>query len=599
MKTVNRRAWQFERRIVTIMATDVADYCRHMAADDELTLSRFLAYRQVTEHVIRSNRGRMFGVAGDSWMAEFPLPLDAVRAAIETQRAIERRNFLLPEENRIRLRIGLHMGDVMVDTSGLFGDEVNIAARLQQICAPGHLMLSEAVFHSVESQIDVSFNALGPRQLKNIFAPVSAFSVNPGVTNGETGNVSRDAAIEQAQRHDRTSALAVLPFHVHGDGPADEFGGEAFAGSLINGLSRLRWLPVLSQWSSLRFMSGRHGPCEIGRALGTRYLVTGRLKLSGSELRVTINLIDAGCGHNLWGRTFALDPASPATAQDDFTTAAVSALEVELERAEFARLSVKKKADLNAWELSRRGTWHLKKLTREHLDIAVECFRAAVERDPGSSEALIQLATCGFAKIWMHRHDAALLRETETLARKACLLDPQDARVYLVIAFLKLVTRAPERARTYLQRSLDLNPSFAMAHCGMGSSYTLAGEPANAIAHYQRAMRLSPCDPLTFHFLGETALAYHLLGEWEAAVDHAERALNIRARYRLAKVVQIATLGRTGEVAKARAEVKAWSGAFLHRGIERLPFSDGRWNSTIIEGLRLAGCDADECEREK
>ncbi|WP_169309520.1 adenylate/guanylate cyclase domain-containing protein [Rhodomicrobium vannielii] len=594
---MNRRAWQFERRIVTIMATDVADYCRLMGADDELTLSRFLTYRQITEHVIRSNRGRMFGVAGDSWMAEFPVPLDAVRAAIETQRAIKRRNCLLPEENRIRLRIGLHMGDVIVDSSGLFGDEVNIAARLQQICAPGHLVLSEAVVRSVEGQIDVAFDPLGPRQLKNILAPVSAFSANLGATAAETGDVACEAAMQPPQGHDRKPVLAVLPFQIHRNGPVDEFCGEVFADSLVNGLSRLRWLPVLSQWSSLRFQNGQRSPCEIGRALGARYLVTGRLKLSGSQLDVTVNLIDSSNCHNLWGRTFALDPTSLAEAQNDFTTAAVSAL--ELERAEFARLSVKKKEDLNPWELVRRGTWHLKKLTEDHLAIAAEFFQTAVEGDPGSSEALIQLATCHFSDIWMHSRDAALLRETEELARKACLLDPQDARVYLVIGLVKLATEMPERARSYFQRSLELNPSFPAAHCCLGSSYTLAGEPGIAIAHFQRAMRLSPCDPLTFHFLGETALAYHLIGEWAAAADHAERALNLRARYRLAKVVQIATFARSGEVAKARAEIEKWPGAFFVREVERLPFNDRSWNATLIEGLRLAGCDATDDGRDE
>jgi TolB-like protein len=490
------------------------------------------------------------------------------------------------------------MGDVIVDSSGLFGDEVNIAARLQQICAPGHLVLSEAVVRCVEGHINVAFDPLGPRQLKNILAPVSAFSANLGATAAEAGEVTREAPIRPLS-HDRKPVLAVLPFQIHRNGPADEFCGEVFADSLVNGLSRLRWLPVLSQWSSLQFNVGKHGPCEIGRALGARYLVTGRLKLSGSQLDVTVNLIDAGCGHNLWGRTFALDPTSLAEAQDDFTTAAVSALELELERAEFARLSVKKKEDLNPWELVRRGTWHLKKLTEDHLAIAAEFFQTAVDGDPGSSEALIQLATCHFSEIWMHRKNTALLRETEDLAREACLLDPQDARVYFVIGLVKLATETPERARDYFQRALELNPSFPAAHCGMGSSYTLAGEPGIAIAHFQRAMRLSPCDPLTFHFLGETALAYHLIGEWAAAADHAERALNLRARYRLAKVVQIATLARSGEVAKARAEKQKWPRAFLQREVERLPFSDRSWNAILIEGLRLAGCDATDDGRDK
>jgi class 3 adenylate cyclase/TolB-like protein len=596
MKVVNKRAWQFERRIVTIMATDVADYCRHMGADDEITLSRFLTYREITEHVIRSNRGRMFGVAGDSWMAEFSTPLDAVRAAIETQHAIARRNLPLPEENRIRFRIGLHMGDVIVDSSGLFGDEVNIAARLQQICAPGHLMLSEAVVSAVEEKINVAFKPLGPRHLKNILAPVFAFSANLGPTQDE---VSPGTAIQSTQDRNLKPALAVLPFEVEGYVAAGETSSEALADSLVNGLSRLRWLPILSQWSSLRFHNAKRSPCEIGQALGSRYLVAGRLKHCGTELRVTVNLIDASNCHNLWGRTFSFDATSLAAAQDDFTTAAVSALEVELERAEFARLSVKKKEQLDAWELVRRGTWHLKKLNKSHLDIAAEYFKAALDRDPGSSEALIQLATCHFAQIWMDRREPGLLRETEDLARKACLIDPQDARVYFVIALVKLATDAPQHARIYFQRAIELNPSFAAAHCGLGSCCTMAGAPAMAIAHLQRAMRLSPCDPLTFHFLGETALAYHLIGEWAAAADHAERALHLRKRYRLARIVQIATLARSGDTAKAGAEMEKWPPAFFQREVERLPFKDRSWNAFLIEGLRLAGCDAHDRSREK
>jgi len=595
MDAVRKGVWHFERRFVTILAADVSDYCRHMGADDEVTLSRFLAYRQIMEHIIRTNRGRMFGVAGDSWMAEFAAPLDAVRAAIESQRTIERRNSLLPEENRIRFRVGLHMGDVIVDSSGLFGDEVNIAARLQQLCAPGHLVLSEAVFRSLEGRVDVACTALGPRRLKNILAPVSAFSVDLTPPKTEALPLPPPPQLKRPQPgFDGKPALAVLPFQMQGGEQTDAALGESFAEYLVNGLSNLRWLPVLSQWSSFRFKGGSETPREIGRVLGARYLVTGGLRLAGEELRVTVNLIDAGSGLNLWGRTFQFHAATLPAAQDDFTTAAVSALEVEIERAEFARLSGQKKEELNSWELVRRGTWHLKKLKKRHSALAHDMFSEALRRDPGSSEALILLATWHFCDVWMNGKNPASLKRAEELAREALLVDPQDSRVYFLIGLVKLTTGEPDRSRAYFQRAIELNPSFAPAHCGMGSSYTLSGDPKNAIDHIQRAIHLSPSDPLAFHFLGEISLAYHLAGDWAAALDFADRAINLRARYLLAKVIQIASLARSGHSERARALREDWSADFLHRQIDRLPFTDRCWHNYLIEGIRLAGCEESE-----
>ncbi len=591
MSNVRKLATRFKRRLVTILAGDVADYCRLMGADDELTLLQLLDYRQLLENIITSGGGRMFGVAGDSWMAEFASPVEAVRCAIECQRSIEARNSDLPEEKRVRFRIGIHMGDVIANNSNLFGDEVNIAARLQQLCRPGHLVVSDEVFRHVLGKIDVRFSALGLQRLKNISAAVSAFTADIIAASGSSAPQHLSAGVDLSKPVPGflgKPAIAVLPFKTLGEN--SEYLGEGFAEDLVNGLSNLRWFPVISRCSSFIFQNHAIDTASIGRALGAHYLVTGSVRPAGKDFRLTVTLIEAENGVNLWSQRYQIDFSNFLDTQDEIIASIVSVLNSEIERAEHTRLRTREVKVLESWELVRRGIWHTYKFTKEDAAIARGLFEEALSRDPGSGEARIHLAWWHFWDVWTKRRDASGLRITEKLAREATLIDQRDARAHLLVGLALLFSGQPEEARIHFFDAIALNPSLAAAHACIGTTYIFAGKAKESIAPLLLSLRLNPNDPFRFHFLGELAVAFYMQDDWARACEFAERALQVRPGYWYSKAILIASLARSGRIRQA---LEIWDKLPVQFSIEQInwvPFLDRRWNDHIMDGLRLAGC---------
>ncbi len=593
MSNVRKLATRFRRRLVTILAGDVADYCRLMGADDETTLLQLLDYRQLLENITASGGGRMFGVAGDSWMAEFASPVEAVRCAMECQRSVEARNSELPEEKRVRFRIGIHMGDVIANNSNLFGDEVNIAARLQQLCRPGHLVVSDEVFRHALGKVDVRFSALGLQRLKNIPTAISAYTADIIAASGSSAPQHLSAGVDLSEPvpgfHGKP-AIAVLPFKTLGGGSDSEYLGEGFAEDLVNGLSNVRWFPVISRCSSFIFQNHAIDTASIGRALGARYLVTGSMRRVGNDFRLTVTLIEAENGLNLWSQRYQIGFSEFLDTQDDISASIVSVLDSEIERAEHTRLRTREVKDLDSWELIRRGIWHTYRFTKEDAAIGRELFEEALRRDPASGEVRIQLAWWHFWDVWTKRRDHSGLRITEKLSREAALIDQRDARAHLLIGLALMIMRQPEEARIHFHDAIAVNPSLAAAHACLGMSYILAGEAKEGVEPLLLSLRLNPNDPFRFHFLGELAVAFYMQDDWARACEFAERALQVRPGYWYSKAILIASLARSGRIRKALEIRDKLPVQFSIEQIDWLPFLDREWNDHIMDGLRLAGC---------
>jgi adenylate cyclase len=591
MGNVSKLSTRFKRRLVTILAADVAGFCRLMGADDESTLSQLLAYRQVLDDIVAAGGGRMFGVAGDSWMAEFASPVEAVRCAVECQRAIEARHGELPEEKRIRYRIGIHMGDVIANSSNLFGDEVNIAARLQQLCRPGHLIVSDEVFRHVLGKVDLRFSALGVQRLKNIPTPISAFTADIIAASGPSAPQHLSTGVDVSKPVPGflgKPALAVLPFNTLGGGSDSEYLGEGFAEDLVNGLSNLRWFPVISRCSSFIFKNQAIDTASIGRALGARYLVTGSVRPAAKDFRLTVSLIEAANGQNLWSHKSQIGFSKFLDTQDEISASIVSLLDSEVERAEQTQLRTREVKDLDSWELIRRGTWHLYRFTKDDAPLARGFFEEALRRDPASGEARIHLAWWHFWDIWTSQSDPLGLLLAKTYAREASLIDERDARAHFLIGLSQMMMGQPEEARVAFHNAIALNPSLAAAHACLGTSYIFAGQAQEGVAPLLLSLRLNPYDPFRFVFLGELAVAFHMQGEWEKACEFAERALHVRPGYWYANAIRIASLARSGRIGKA-LENQA-PAQFSISKINWLPFLDRKWIDYLIEGLKLAGC---------
>ena len=383
-------------------------------------------------------------------------------------------------------------------------------------------------------------------------------------------------------------ALAVLPFKTLGGGSDSEYLGEGFAEDLVNGLSNVRWFPVISRCSSFIFKDQAIDTTSIGRTLGARYLVTGSVRPTGKDFRLTVNLIEAETGLNLWSHSYQIDFSKFLDTQDEISASIVSVLDSEIERAEQTRLRTREVKDLDSWELIRRGIWHTYKFTKEDAGFARRLFEEALRRDPGSGEARIHLAWWHFWDVWIKQRDTSALRITETLGREALLIDQHDARAHLLIGIAQMMMGQPEQARAHYRNAITLNPSLAAAHSCLGSSYILAGEAQESVEPLLLSIRLNPYDPFRFHFLGELAVAFYMQGDWTKAFEFAERALQVRPGYWYANAIRIASLarsGRTGNALENRDSVQ-----FSIEKLNWLPFLDRKWNDYLIDGLRLAGC---------
>lgn len=585
----------FERRLVALLAADASEYCRLMGQDDELTLSRLLSYRQIVENIAAARAGRMFGVAGDSWMAEFPSAVNAVQCAVDCQRAIECRNEELPAEKRIRFRIGIHWGHAIAERGNLFGGPVNIAARLQQLCKPGHLVISEAVFQQVLDKTSLRFEPMGVQRLKNISQAISAFTADIVEASGTSAGRPPSAGVDvagPAPGFEGEPAIAVLPFKIFRGGSDEDSLGEGFAEELIHGLSKVRWFPVISRCSSFAFKNRDLDPASIGRALGATYLVTGSARGAGNEVSLIVTLDDARTGRNLWSQKYETKCSELFNAQHEIVASIVSVLESEIERAEISRLRTRKAEDLHPWELVRRGIWHLYRLTREDAASSRALLEEALRRDPGSAEARIQLAWWHFWDVWTKQADRRGFGACERLAREAAILDPRDARAHLLIGLPLMMMEQPKQSRRHFREAIDLHPSLATAHGCLGSSYILGGEPEKGIEALLLSIRLNPRDPFAFNFLGELAVGFHMLENWSKACEFAERSLQIRPNFWYARAVCIASLARSGCIDEARKMADCCLVESPADRVAWVPFIDRKWNQYLLDGLKLAGCQS-------
>jgi len=396
-------------------------------------------------------------------------------------------------------------------------------------------------------------------------------------------------------------AIAVLPFgNLTGD-EAHDYLAEGISEELIAGLSRIRWLPVISRNSSFSFAE-TVDRTVIGRRLGAKYLLEGHLYRSHDRYGVSASLSESATGYAIWSRRFALpSPNSPALLEQ-FVDELVAHLETKIDHVEQIRIRAKRQDNLGVNDLIWRGRWHLNRLTRADSEMAQKLFAEALALDPDSPEALIQAtAALGWA-IWAGRQPQDQILRMRKQAQQAILADPDDGRGFMLAGIAEMWLRHPLSAKALLKQAIALNPSLVLAHAQLGGSYNLAGEPEQAIVHLKAALRLSSNDPHVFYSLGELALAYTLLGRWSDVIEHADHALARRPAYWYAHVIKINAAARSGDIAAGQAalgELLAVKPNFSRQYIDWLPFVDRGWIDHFVEGLKkVSGRRTDWLERD-
>ena len=590
---------KFIRHVATIVSIDAVGFSRLMGLDDEAAVAIFEERRDLIDAACSKFGGRMFGPAGDSMMAEFGAPIDALLAVLDFQDQIRSANESLPPERRMAFRAGINTGQVIVRDESRYGDDVNIAARLQEIAPDGGVVISETSWHHLRGRAAVSFVDLGEREFHNILLPVRAYRVERGLTaRAETQDVAPAFSFFRADGKGGPPAVAVLPFRIDADDPEIRYMGEGIAEDIIAGLSNTRWLPVIAMNSSRQLSDEALMPEAAGRALGARYVVTGTLSRSGGTLRLRAALDDASTNRNIWSRRYDRDASEMTEMQGEIGTEIVATLEKEVDRMEQARTFRVPWESLETWQLVRRGRWHMQRRTREDTQMALDFFLAAFDRDPNSSTVLDELAWWHFWRAWVNFGGSGEyhkdLEKVVHYSRKALYMDSQDARPHAHLGITDIMLKRPANALEHLAEALRINPSFAFARSAMGSAHNLLGESSRAIPLFQDAERLSPFDLYRFHNLGELASAYSHVEDWPAAAAVADRSLALAPSYWYARFLKIGALARMGRCEEARHErslLLARDPDFRVERAEVIPFARPELNRFLIEGFLMADRD--------
>lgn len=582
-----------QRRMAAIVAVDVVGYSRLMGADETGTLAELKAHRtELVDAKVADHQGRIFKLTGDGMLVEFPSVVNAVACAVEIQRGMRERNANLPESRRIEFRMGVNVGDVIIEDGDIFGEGVNLAARLESIAQPGGITLSTTVRDHIGNRIDVALQDLGERNLKNIERPVRVYQV---IWEGQ-----QSASIEErfSPLPDRPS-IAVLPFtNMSGDAEQDYF-ADGLTEDLITSLSKFRWFFVIARNSSFTYKGRSTTVQQVGRDLGVRYVLEGSTRKSGERVRVTAQLVETETGHHVWADRYDRALSDLFDVQDEIIERVTGAIEPEMLRTETVRARRKTPESLTAWDLIFRGMWHFYQVSRDHHRRAQELFRKAAETEPDVAEGHTWLGRCCAGLLfygWSNNPEADAAEGWEAALRGARLAEA-DPYAHYAVGIMAVVTSRPKEAIDAAQRALDLSPSFALGYLELGVARLFLGGAAQAIEPLEHGLRLSPHDPQAFIWLQFLAIAHFLAGEHDKAVRRARDAAAKRPESfsaHCALACALAALGHEEEARQAAAQMERIlaGGSGLANLLAR--FVEPTDRERILHGLRESGWEENE-----
>jgi TolB-like protein/Tfp pilus assembly protein PilF len=510
------------RRLAAILAADIAGYSALMSADEADTVHSLKEHQAIVLPMIKEHGGRIIDTAGDGILAEFGSVVNAAECAVAIQRTMAERNADVEVARRMHFRIGINQGDVVFDDSRVYGDGVNVAARLEGIAEPGGICISRKVYEDISSKMQLAFVDLGEQQLKNIAQPVRVYRVS-----GEQLAAPRATARPALALPDKPS-IAVLPFtNLSGD-PEQEYFADGMVEDIITGLSRFRWLFVIARNSSFTYKGRAVDVRQVGRELGVRYLLEGSVRKSANRIRIAGQLIDAASGAHLWADRFEGALENVFELQDQVTASVVGAIAPRLQQAEIARARRKPTESLDAYDLFLRGLANFYKWTREGNDEALSLFYQAIERDPDYAAAYAAAADCFNTRKsfgWVIDREKEIA-EARRLARRALQTGNDDASVLCFAGFaLAFVGKELDDGAAFLDRALLINPNLAWGWGASGYVKLWLGEPDQAVERFAHAMRLGPLDPLTFFMQYGTAYAHFFAARHNEALRWAKMAL--------------------------------------------------------------------------
>ena len=578
-----------ERRLTAILAADVAGYSRLMGADEEGTLAELKAHRrELIDPKIKEHHGRIVKTTGDGALVEFASVVDAVRCAVEIQRGMTERNATVPQEKRVEFRIGVNVGDIIIDEGDIFGDGVNVAARLESLAEPGGICVSSRVQEDIEGKLDFAFEDAGEQHFKNIARSIRVYHVQ---LSGAAALPSIAVALPEKP------SIAVLPFQNLSADPEQEYFADGMVEDIITGLSRFGWLFVIARNSSFTYKGKIVDVKQVGRELGVRYVLEGSIRKAANRVRITAQLIDAASGAHVWADRFEGGLEDVFELQDQVTASVVGIIEPRLQRAEIERAGRKPTESLDAYDCYLRGMASFYLLNPDSLSEARRLFECAIKLDPKYASPYGMAAwTVHLRKTngWM----TDPIRETADgigLARRAAVLGREDPIALWSSGFcLAYLAGEVEVGAAHVDRAIVLNPNSAAAWSVSGWLRIYLGEPLSAIERFERALRLSPLDAFTYFGCAGMAFAYVYAGRFEEAASWATKACHEQPNWGASWRAAAMAYAFSGRMPEAREAINRLLELYPSLRLSNLanvasPFRRAEDLARYTEGLRIAG----------
>jgi len=620
------------RKLVAILHADVAGFSRLMGVDEVGTHRVLGELRRAVDPLIASDGGRIVGTAGDSFLADFSSVVDALNCAVQIQLAARTINDPIPPDRRLELRIGVNLGDVIVDGGDIFGDGVNIAARLQALARPGTVCISHTVYEQVRNKLDLDYHPLGSHRVKNIAEPVRAYAVGVSAVPGRTGKqrrllaaaaaacglvaagvvtwtlytgAGRDllglaapkpvevAGLAAPHRLAGRPSVAVLPFKNLSTDAGQDFFSAGITEDVITALGRFSNLLVVAKSASFQLKDRNLSPAEIGRLLDVRYLLEGSVRRAGDRLRVSVELTEAATGRNVWSEAYDAEVKDIFDVQQNIARRVVGAAAVKLTRFERDRALAKPTESLAAYEHVLRGREHFSRATRDSNDEAQDMFQRAIDLDPSYAAAYAELGLTlieAVASGWTE-FIADDLARAETLAQKALLLDSASTTAYRLLAEVHLARRRFDLALGQIDRALEFNPSDAESFSMRGNILVWAGRAAEALPWLEGALRLDNANARATFLL---STAYYFLDRYSASVEAMDHALagglgrNTQVTGRSVLAAAYAQLDRRTDAERERSAAMRMA-PLLDAERFASQFGTQTAHDHMLEGLKKAG----------
>ncbi len=582
---------RIERRLAAILAADVVGYSRLMGDDEAGTRARFNAH--LDERIwptIARKRGRIVKTAGDALLVEFASVVDAVECAVEIQNGMARRNADEADGRRMVFRIGVNLGEVIVEGDDIHGDGVNLAARLEGLCAPGEVYVSATVYDQTVGKLAASFEDLGEKTVKNIAKPVRVYRAR-----APSEDAAKPARMPEPLPLPDKPSIAVLPF-ANMSGEADqEYFSDGITEDIIMALSRIRQFFVIARNTTFTYKGQAVDLQAVSKDLGVRYVLEGSVRKAGNRVRVSAQLIDGETGNHVWAEKYDRDLEDIFAVQDEITQTVVGTLGPQISRAEQDRARRKPPDSLDAWDLYQQGMWHVSQGTENDFHEALRLFGEAATRDPGFSAAhsgtgyvYARMVVHGFMNDIVAAGDAAL-----AAAKKAIALDDGDEMAHWVAGYAYSVARhEPDLAMLELNKAIDLNPNSAISHAQLGQVHAFYGNVSECFHELDLALRISPRDHYAWRGMMYRAYGHYFLHQYVEAGQGARTAsLAPNARF-WCLACCVAANAQLGAIDRARVDMdellrrtSAFSESFV---IARGPFEPVR-RQHLLEGLNKAG----------